>query len=214
MGASAQVQYLAALRFLYRVTLGRPEVTWEFPGPRKSRRAPVVLSRAELAALMACTSHPKHRALFALGYGSGLRVSEAAGLRMDAIDSTRGVLHVRQGKGGKDRCTLLSPALLSELRAWWRVSRPSAPCTSGRSPARWTSSSRGGPRSRPVPGCAEAAPALRLADVFARSVPAVLRRHRFTDGQARALRRAAVCRTSTAGLGGTGKYGGASETVL
>ena len=69
VGPATQAQYLAALRFVYETTLGRPEVTWSIPRPRQHPRMPVVLAREELAAVMAATRHPKHRAGFALGVG-------------------------------------------------------------------------------------------------------------------------------------------------
>ena len=127
LGASSQSQYRAALRFLYETTLGRPGVMCSVPLPRQVRSLPVVLARQEIAAVMARTSNLKHRTAFALGYGSGLRVSEVAALRVDAIDSKRGVLVVRHGKGGKDRCTLLPDALLRLLRTWWCAARPTGP---------------------------------------------------------------------------------------
>ena len=69
----------------------------------------------------------KTRLMLMLAYGAGLRLSEVAGLTVDQIDSRRGVLHVRAGKGRKDRLTLLPPKLLATLRAYWREARPPGP---------------------------------------------------------------------------------------
>ena len=127
LGASSQAQYQASLRFLFQTTLGRSGPTVRVPRPRQVQKSPVVLSRREMASVMRSTWHPKHRAGFALSYGAGLRVSEVASLRIDAIDSARGVLLIRHGKGDKFRNTLLPGSLLRTLRDWWRACRPAGP---------------------------------------------------------------------------------------
>lgn len=127
IGASTQGVYQAALSFLYRVTLSRPEVTAGIPRPRVKSRLPSILSREEIEMLFVATRYPKHRAMFLAGYSAGLRLSEVVSLRAEDIDSRRGVLHVRHGKGDKDRETLLSPALLEEMRRYWRLCQPRGP---------------------------------------------------------------------------------------
>ncbi len=124
--ASAGVlnQSASALKFLYRITLQR---NWDFkriPYARKERRLPVVLSRKEVAALIDAIPNIKHRALVMTAYGAGLRVSEVTGLRLEDINSERMVIHVRQGKGKKDRLVPLPERLLRELREYWRAARP------------------------------------------------------------------------------------------
>ncbi len=127
LSASSQVTYQAALSFLYRVTLSRPEVTAGIPMPRVKSRLPSILSREEIEVLFIATRNPKHRAMFLAGYAAGLRLSEVVSLRVDDIDSRRGVLHVRHGKGDRDREALLSSELLEELRDYWRLCRPPGP---------------------------------------------------------------------------------------
>lgn len=115
---------IASLKFLYRHTLGRPEVVAHLPWPREPKRLPEIPSREEIRRLLE-TPCVTTRALLMLGYGAGLRISEARSLRIADIDKERGVLHVRGGKGAKDRVTLLPPELLAALREHWRATRPS-----------------------------------------------------------------------------------------
>ena len=112
------------LRFLYHTTLKRDRTTFTIPSPRRSGKLPVVLNRAEISRLLAATHTRKQYALLATTYGAGLRVGEVTRLQVHDIDSTRLTLRVEQGKGGKDRYTLLSARLLETLRAYWRVSHP------------------------------------------------------------------------------------------
>jgi len=114
---------VAALKFLYRKTLGRPEVVARIPWPREPRRLPEIPSHDELRRLLAAPC-PTTRALLMLGYGAGLRISEACALRTGDIDRARGVLLVRGGKGAKDRVTLLPAELLAALAEHWRATRP------------------------------------------------------------------------------------------
>ena len=127
VSASTQAGYLAALCFLYRVTLDRPEVVAGIPWPRSGSRLPAVLTRSEIEAIFAATALPKHRAAFLAGYAAGLRVSEVVHLKIGDIDSDRGVLHVRAGKGNRDREALLPPVLVSELRAYRLQGGPDGP---------------------------------------------------------------------------------------
>jgi integrase/recombinase XerD len=115
---------LHALRFLYNVTLGRPEVLAHLPCPKRLKRLPVVLSPEELTRFFAAVGRLHHRALLITAYAAGLRVSEVAALRVEDIDSRRMVIRVRQGKGRKDRYVMLSPKLLELLRDYWKAARP------------------------------------------------------------------------------------------
>ena len=128
----------AALRFLYHKTLGRPRTDFDVPIARQPSKLPHVLSRVEVARLLECTSFLKHRALFLTTYSAGLRVSEVIRLRPTDIDSSRMLIRVEQGKGAKDRQTLLSPQLLEALRDDWRRARPGPlflfPSRDGRGP--------------------------------------------------------------------------------
>ncbi len=110
-------QNRCALRFLYGVTLGRGEVTRSIPPVKQPRTLPVVLSPGELARFFAALRNIKHRAILMTAYAAGLRVSEVTRLHVTDIDSQRMVIHVRQGKGRKDRDVMLS-------RASWKFSAP------------------------------------------------------------------------------------------
>jgi len=113
------------LRFFYTVTLKRPAFT--LPLPKGVKKLPAVLSREEVARLLGSTSTLRERALLMTTYGGGLRVSEVVRLRVSDIDAQRGMIRVEQGKGRKDRYTLLGPRLLAELRHYWQVYRPVQP---------------------------------------------------------------------------------------
>jgi integrase/recombinase XerD len=125
MAAGSILIAIAALRFLYRVTLKKD---WLFddiiPAPKKPQTLPVVLSPEEVLQFLDCIASVKHRAILSCCYAAGLRISEAIRLTAPAIDSARMVLRVEQGKGQKDRYTMLSPRLLEILRAWWLRERP------------------------------------------------------------------------------------------
>jgi len=113
-----------ALRFLYHTTLGRDRTQFCIPAAKQPSRLPEILSQEEIVRLFDSTPHPKHRALLMTTYAAGLRVSEVVNLKVTDIDSDRMSLRVEQGKGAKDRYTLLSPRLLEELRSYWRRDRP------------------------------------------------------------------------------------------
>ena len=124
--ATANV-YSAALRFLFAVTLDRPLNYLQIPRAKQRKGLPAVLSRTQVADVLAPCANLKHRALLALIYGSGLRVSEAAGLHVADIDSAAMRVFVASGKGNKDRYTLLSQTALEALRDYWRGYRPQHP---------------------------------------------------------------------------------------
>jgi site-specific recombinase XerD len=112
------------LRFLYHVTLGRPQTTFHIPCAKQPSKLPHILSREEIRNLFVAASTLHHRTLLKTTYSAGLRVSEVLHLKLTDIDSDRMCLRVEQGKRGKDRYTLLSPQVLEDLRAYWRVYRP------------------------------------------------------------------------------------------
>ncbi len=117
-------QALAALRFLYRWVLQQGDVVEDIRAPRPERRLPVVLSFDEVHRFFAAIPSFKHRTLLMFAYAAGLRVSEAAQVRVADIDSQRMVIRVVQGKRKKDRYTILSPLLLEMLRHYWWAARP------------------------------------------------------------------------------------------
>ena len=112
------------LKFFFHRTLKRRELEFMVPAARQPQKLPEILSREEVAALIEKTRNLKHRVLLMTTYAAGLRVSEVCALKVAHIDSARGMIRVEQGKGAKDRYTLLSARLLKELRLYWRVQRP------------------------------------------------------------------------------------------
>lgn len=116
--------YVAALKFLYGNTLQRPDVVRPWLRPRVEKKLPVVLSREEVEVLLNGVESIKYRAVLMTAYGSGLRIGEVCRLQVGDVDSSRMLLRVRDGKGGRDRYALLSPVLLSALRTYWRAERP------------------------------------------------------------------------------------------
>jgi site-specific recombinase XerD len=125
-----------ALQFFYTVTLGREWVVARVARPKAPKKLPVVLSTDEMGRFLDALENPKHRALLMTAYAGGLRLSEVAHLRVADIDSTRMVIHVRQGKGHKDRDVMLSPRLLTVLREYWKACRPGPFLFPGRKPDR------------------------------------------------------------------------------
>jgi site-specific recombinase XerD len=125
LAASSISVAVAALRFLYKVTLKRPWIVEDdIPTGRQPKKLPVVPSPVEVARLLDAVSSPKHRVILTVCYATGLRISEAVSLRPAAIDSQRMVIRVETGKGRKDRYVMLSPTLLKLLRTYWKEARP------------------------------------------------------------------------------------------
>ena len=117
---------ITALRFFFSMTCGREEMKRYMQFRTKPKKLPMVLSVEEVSAVLVAAPGPglKYRAAFSVAYGGGLRASEVTHLKVGDIDSDRMLIHVDQGKGGKDRKVMLSPGLLDLLRAWWREARP------------------------------------------------------------------------------------------
>jgi integrase/recombinase XerD len=116
--------YVAGIKFLYKTTLNREEVVEKIRYPKANKKLPVVLDLSEIKALLSVMENLKHRALLTITYSSGLRISEAACLKVTDIDSKRMMVRVQQGKGGKDRYSILSQTALELLRRYWRQYRP------------------------------------------------------------------------------------------
>jgi integrase/recombinase XerD len=114
---------VAALRFFFTITLDRPDLSRKLVRLAYPRKLPTVLSPEEAADLLRATTCLKHRAALAVAYGAGLRAAEVAALKVDDIDSQRMLIRVERGKGGRSRQAMLSPDLLSLLRAWWKEGR-------------------------------------------------------------------------------------------
>lgn len=116
--------YSGAIRFLFAVTLNRTLNYLQIPRLKKRKSLPEVLTREEVFSMIEHCPNLKHRAMLMVIYSSGLRVSEAASLKIQHIDSKAMRVFVQCGKGGKDRYTLLSEACLHTLRDYWKMYRP------------------------------------------------------------------------------------------
>jgi integrase len=117
-------QTVCALRFLYGVTLKQADLPERIPYARTPRKLPVVLGADAVVRFLEAVPSLKARAALTTAYAAGLRASEAAGIKVADIDSSRMVIRVEQGKGGRDRYVMLSPQLLGILRSDWRLARP------------------------------------------------------------------------------------------
>jgi len=119
-------QAACAIRFLLAVVLEQKNAAFDIPMAKVAKRLPQVLTREEVGRLLAHARNPRDRMVLETIYAAGLRLSEVCALQLVDIESApeRMCLKVRQGKGGKDRYTLLSPRLLDSLRTYWRTYRP------------------------------------------------------------------------------------------
>lgn len=119
-------QAACAMRFLFARVLGRNELALEVPMARVPKRLPQILTREEVARLISHSRDLRARTLLMTAYGTGVRLEELCHLQIADIESSpeRMCIKVRQGKGAKDRYTLLSPRLLEALRLYWRIARP------------------------------------------------------------------------------------------
>ena len=121
--ASCNVLF-CGLKKYYHDHLGRDNADFSIPPRTRSKKLPMLLSKQEVTQLLEAPSNLKHRALLATVYGSGLRVSEVVKLRPEHLDSDRMTVRVEDGKGRKDRYTVLSQYCLELLRIHWRIARP------------------------------------------------------------------------------------------
>jgi integrase/recombinase XerD len=119
LSANSVGQHLAALRFFYIKTLRRAWSLADTPYPKKTRSLPTILSQEEVAQLIHAARTPCERILLMTLYATGVRRSELTHLKISDIDSQRMVVHIRGGKGRKDRDVMLSPRLLTALRTHW-----------------------------------------------------------------------------------------------
>ena len=127
LSASSLNQTVSAFRFFYEQVLRRDasQLRRELPRSRKETKRAQVFSVEEVERLLTVgCPHPKHRAFLMTVYGAGLRLNEACHLKIEHLDGARGQIRIEQGKGKKDRYTLLSPVLLEELRLYWKLFRP------------------------------------------------------------------------------------------
>jgi integrase/recombinase XerD len=126
---------ISALRFLYKKTLKRRDLAFDdLVFPKTPRKLPVVLSPEEVTRLIEAAANLMHRTILMVLYATGVRRTEASLLKVSDIDSPRMVIHIRQGKGSRDRDVPLTPKLLEALRQYWRWKRPKVylfPSTAG-----------------------------------------------------------------------------------
>jgi integrase/recombinase XerD len=116
--------YVAGLKFFYRTTLKRDWPVEKIRHPRSKRKLPVVLDISEVESIFSVTKNLKHKAILMMTYSSGLRASETSRLKLTDIDSKRMMVKVSDGKGGKDRYSILSQTTLAFLRQYWKKYRP------------------------------------------------------------------------------------------
>jgi len=127
VSASHLTVHIAALKFFYSHTLQRPEEVVRLTFPRQRRPLPDPLSPKEVKAVLDGMARPLYRMVLMCAYAAGLRIGEACSLKSGDIDSQRGVIHVRNAKGGRDRFVMLSPRLLVALRTYWVSEHPPGP---------------------------------------------------------------------------------------
>lgn len=127
VGISSIICHLAALVFLYRKTLGCPELVSFISYPKKQRVLPAILSLDEVQALLGAIRNYGPQTVAMVMYATGARISEALALEVTDIDAPRGVIRIRRAKGRKTREVKLSPSLLQWLRQYWAQERPPAP---------------------------------------------------------------------------------------
>ena len=127
---------VSALRFVFTVTMDRPDLARHLTLVRAPKKLPVVMSPKEVTRLIECAPGPglKYKVLFSVTYGAGLRVSETVSLKLGDIDGTRKTLRIEQAKGRRDRYAMLSNGMLELLRAHWREARPQAWLFCGQNP--------------------------------------------------------------------------------
>lgn len=121
LAASSVNQVFSALRFLYVDLYDKPFVIDELPRPQKEKKLPDILNAEEVRKLFASVENLKHMTMLKLAYASGLRVGELVRLRIEDIDGRRGLMHIRDAKGMRDRFTLFPVTLRAQLVAYWKT---------------------------------------------------------------------------------------------
>ena len=114
----------AGLNFFYKTTLQYDNIRFKIPKRRQTRKLPTIFSRPDLKKLFEATDTLRNRVMLITAYSAGLRLSELVSLKPEHIESGRKLIRVEQGKGNKDRYTLLSDKLLKELRIYWKRYHP------------------------------------------------------------------------------------------
>jgi site-specific recombinase XerD len=124
VGPAEHKMHAAALKFFFDATLGKPEVSKAIPLPKVPRSLTDILSGTEVDGLLGALEPLRSRMVVMTAYGAGVRIAEGCSLHVEDIDSKRMLIHVRKGKGNKDRYVMLPERLLQGLRAYWLLERP------------------------------------------------------------------------------------------
>jgi site-specific recombinase XerD len=127
VGAATQKMHVAALKFLYEHTLGRPDVVAAIPWPKVRQKLPDILSGTEVDKLLEALESTTYRAIVMTAYAVGLRISEVCALETGDLDPKRKLIHVRHAKGGRDRYVPLPERVHFALREYWKAVRPTGP---------------------------------------------------------------------------------------
>jgi site-specific recombinase XerD len=114
----------AGLNFFYKTTLKEKNINFKIPKRKQTRKLPTIFSRSDLIKLFDATDSLRNRMILTTAYSAGLRVSEVVSLKPEHIESNRKLIRVEQGKGNKDRYTLLSDKLLKDLKVYWKRYHP------------------------------------------------------------------------------------------
>ena len=121
---SARSQNINAIKFFYEKVLKRPKTVFDLPRPRKPKILPKAMSRNEVFKLLSVISNLKHKAILHIIYSGGLRLSELLNLKIEDVDSERMLIHIKGGKGKKERTTILGHNCLLQLREYYRSYKP------------------------------------------------------------------------------------------
>ncbi len=121
---SAQSQFINAIKFYYEKVLGKPKIVYDLPRPKRPKTLPKVMSKNEVYKLLSIISNIKHKAILHIIYSGGLRLGELLNLKIVDIDSDRMLIHIRGGKGKKDRTTILGKTCLLVLRDYYQSYKP------------------------------------------------------------------------------------------
>jgi len=114
---------ICGIKFFFTNTLKRQWATFDLVRPQTERRLPVILTRDEIRRILKCVRFPIYRVCLLTIYSCGLRLGEGARLKVSDVDGSRMVIHIEQGKGGKDRYVPLPRRTLTELRNWYKTHR-------------------------------------------------------------------------------------------
>ncbi len=119
LSASTYNVIIHGLKFFYEIVLHKKIANLMLPRRKEPQKLPDILSPDEIEQIIKVTKNLTYRTMFILSYGAGLRASEVVNLTVKDIDSQRGMIHIRAGKGNKDRYVILSPVMLDCLRTYW-----------------------------------------------------------------------------------------------